>query len=193
MRFMEIIGVGGMAYVYKAYDAIDDRIVAIKILREEYVDNEEYAPPVQKRIQGDGSPHPSQYRASVYDVSFARPDAVDCYGVYRRHHPQGVYRAAEGSSNGRKRSISPCRSCARCSTPTTRGLSTGISSRRTSCCLQDGTIKVTDFGIARFSRSEYPHHHRQGDRFGALYQPGAGQRRRDGRKDRYLFGGRHAL
>ena len=28
----EIIGVGGMAVVYKAYDVIDDRIVAIKIL-----------------------------------------------------------------------------------------------------------------------------------------------------------------
>ena len=26
----EIIGVGGMAVVYKAYDVIDDRIVAIK-------------------------------------------------------------------------------------------------------------------------------------------------------------------
>ena len=30
----EIIGVGGMAYVYKAYDTIDDRVVAIKILKE---------------------------------------------------------------------------------------------------------------------------------------------------------------
>ena len=32
----EIIGVGGMAVVYKAYDNIDDRIVAIKILKDEY-------------------------------------------------------------------------------------------------------------------------------------------------------------
>ena len=30
----EIIGVGGMAYVYKAYDNIDDRTVAVKILKE---------------------------------------------------------------------------------------------------------------------------------------------------------------
>ena len=28
---LEIIGVGGMAVVYKAYDSIDDRIVAIKM------------------------------------------------------------------------------------------------------------------------------------------------------------------
>ena len=32
----EIIGVGGMAVVYKAYDNIDDRIVAVKVLKEEY-------------------------------------------------------------------------------------------------------------------------------------------------------------
>ena len=31
----EIIGVGGMAVVYKAYDNIDDRMVAVKILKEE--------------------------------------------------------------------------------------------------------------------------------------------------------------
>ena len=37
----EIIGVGGMAVVYKAYDIIDDRIVAIKILKDEYLSNEE--------------------------------------------------------------------------------------------------------------------------------------------------------
>ena len=38
----EIIGVGGMAVVYKAYDVIDDRIVAIKILKEEFLANDEF-------------------------------------------------------------------------------------------------------------------------------------------------------
>ena len=33
----EIIGVGGMSVVYKAYDNVDDRIVAIKILKDEYL------------------------------------------------------------------------------------------------------------------------------------------------------------
>ena len=31
----ELIGQGGMAYVYRAYDRIENRWVAIKILREE--------------------------------------------------------------------------------------------------------------------------------------------------------------
>ena len=35
----ELIGVGGMAYVYRAYDTIDDRTVAIKILKDEFLGN----------------------------------------------------------------------------------------------------------------------------------------------------------
>ena len=38
----ELIGVGGMAIVYKAYDKIDDRFVAIKILKDEFIANEEF-------------------------------------------------------------------------------------------------------------------------------------------------------
>ena len=38
----DLLGVGGMAYVYKAYDTIDDRVVAIKILKDEFLGNEEF-------------------------------------------------------------------------------------------------------------------------------------------------------
>ena len=38
----EVIGVGGMDYVYKAYDSTDDRTVAVKILRDEYLANDEF-------------------------------------------------------------------------------------------------------------------------------------------------------
>ena len=36
-ELQELIGVGGMATVYKAYDTIDDKIVAVKILKEEFL------------------------------------------------------------------------------------------------------------------------------------------------------------
>ena len=39
-ELQEIIGIGGMAVVYKAYDCIEDRIVAVKILKEEFISNE---------------------------------------------------------------------------------------------------------------------------------------------------------
>ena len=38
----ELLGVGGMAYVYKAYDRVEDRWVAIKILKEELANNSDF-------------------------------------------------------------------------------------------------------------------------------------------------------
>ena len=35
-EMQDVIGVGGMAVVYRAYDTIDDRTVAIKILKDEF-------------------------------------------------------------------------------------------------------------------------------------------------------------
>ena len=68
-EIQEIIGVGGMAVVYKAYDNIDDRIVAIKILKEEFLANEEF----RRRFKNESKAiavlsHPNIVK--VYDVSF---------------------------------------------------------------------------------------------------------------------------
>ena len=38
----ELIGVGGMANVYKATDVVTGKEVAVKILREEFYQNEEF-------------------------------------------------------------------------------------------------------------------------------------------------------
>ena len=64
----EIIGVGGMAYVYKAYDTIDDRVVAIKILKDEFLANEEFT----RRFKNESKAiailsHPNIVK--VYDLS----------------------------------------------------------------------------------------------------------------------------
>ena len=38
----EIIGLGGMAVVYQAYDLKEERMVAVKLLKEEYLANDEF-------------------------------------------------------------------------------------------------------------------------------------------------------
>ena len=68
-EIQEIIGVGGMAVVYKAYDNQENRIVAIKILKEEFVSNEEFL----RRFKNESKAiamlsHPNIVR--VFDVSF---------------------------------------------------------------------------------------------------------------------------
>ena len=41
-EFLELIGVGGMANVYKAYDELRNCNVAIKVLKDKYLDNKEF-------------------------------------------------------------------------------------------------------------------------------------------------------
>ena len=65
----ELIGVGGMAYVYRCTDTIDDREVAVKILKDEFLNNEEFI----RRFKNESKAiamlsHPNIVK--VYDVSF---------------------------------------------------------------------------------------------------------------------------
>ena len=41
-EIVKLIGVGGMADVYKANDIVDSRVVAVKILKKEFSENEEF-------------------------------------------------------------------------------------------------------------------------------------------------------
>ena len=41
-EIMEVLGIGGMAVVYKAFDNIDHRIVAVKILKDEFLANPDF-------------------------------------------------------------------------------------------------------------------------------------------------------
>ena len=68
-ELQELIGVGGMATVYKAYDTIDDKIVAVKILKEEFLGNDDFI----RRFKNESKAiavlsHPNIVK--VFDVSF---------------------------------------------------------------------------------------------------------------------------
>ena len=148
----EIIGVGGMAYVYKAYDNIDDRIVAVKILKDEYLANDEFT----RRFKNESKAiailsHPNIVK--VYDVSFGDrmqyivmeyidgitlKEYIDQQQDFKWkeavHFTVQILRALQHAHD--------------------KGIVHRDIKPQNIMLLPDGTIKVTDFGIARFSRQD---------------------------------------
>ncbi len=148
----ELIGVGGMAYVYKAYDSVDDRTVAVKILRDEFLTNEEFT----RRFRNESKAiailnHPNIVK--VLDVGFGQHlqyivmeyiDGITLkeYLDQRKdirwkeavHFTVQILRALQHAHD--------------------KGIVHRDIKPQNIMLLSDGTIKVTDFGIARLSRSE---------------------------------------
>ena len=66
-EILEQIGQGGMAYVYKARDLRLDRYVAVKVLKNEFMENEEFLKKFLREAQADAKlAHPNI--VNVYDV-----------------------------------------------------------------------------------------------------------------------------
>ena len=66
----ELIGEGGMADVYRATDVVDNKTVAVKILKKEFAENEEFL----RRFRNESKAiallsHPNIVK--VYDVNFS--------------------------------------------------------------------------------------------------------------------------
>jgi len=148
----EIIGVGGMAVVYKAYDNIDDRIVSIKILKDEFLQNEEF----RRRFKNESKAiavlsHPNIVK--VYDVSLG-----DKLQYIVMEYVEGVTL----KEYIEQQKVIDWKEAVHFTTQILRALQhahdKGIVHRdikpQNIMLLQNGTIKVTDFGIARFSRGE---------------------------------------
>lgn len=151
-EIQEIIGVGGMSVVYKAYDRIDDRIVAVKILKSEFVANEDF----RRRFKNESKAiavlnHPNIVR--VYDVNFGERlqyivmEYVDGITLKEYIQHQGVvnWRDAVHFVIQILRALQHAHD---------KGIVHRDIKPQNIVLLQNGTIKVTDFGIARFSRSD---------------------------------------
>lgn len=147
-----LVGVGGMACVYRAYDRVEDRWVAIKILKDEFSNNSEFL----RRFRNEAKAitvlsHPNI--VDVFDVSFGDrlqyivmeyidgitlKQYIDQEGVIRwdeaLHFTTQILMALEHAHE--------------------KGIIHRDIKPQNVMLLQDGSIKVTDFGIARFSQSE---------------------------------------
>ncbi len=151
-EILEVIGVGGMAVVYKAYDNIDDRTVAVKILKDEFLASEEF----RRRFKNESKAiavlsHPNIVK--VYDVSYG-----DKLQYIVMEYVEGITLKEYIEQQG----AVPWKETVHFTTQILRALQhahdKGIVHRdikpQNIMLLENGTIKVTDFGIARFSRSE---------------------------------------
>lgn len=148
----ELVGEGGMANVYRAIDVLDNRMVAVKILKKEYSESEEF----QRRFRNESKAiavmsHPNIVK--IYDMGFSErvqyivmefidgitlKDYIDSEKVLNWkdavHFVIQILRALQHAHN--------------------RGIVHRDIKPQNIMLLTDGTIKVMDFGIAKFAREE---------------------------------------
>lgn len=151
-EIIEIIGVGGMAVVYKAFDNIDHRIVAVKILKDEFLANEDF----RRRFKNESKAiavlsHPNIVK--VFDVSYGN---MIQYIVME--YVEGIslkeYIEQQGRINPREAIYYVTQILRALQHAHDKGIVHRDIKPQNIMLISDGTIKVTDFGIARFSRSE---------------------------------------
>lgn len=149
-ELLELIGVGGMADIYRARDIQEDRIVAVKILKTEYAGSEEFL----RRFRNESKAiallsHPNIVK--IYDVGFTDKvqfivmEYVDGITLSDYIEQQGVlkWRDAIHFTVQTLKALQHAHD---------RGIVHRDIKSSNIMLLRDGTIKVMDFGIARFNR-----------------------------------------
>ena len=146
----ELIGVGGMADVYKAVDVMEDREVAVKILKPEFAENEEFG----RRFRNESKAiavlsHPNIVK--IYDVGFSDEiqyivmEYIDGITLKEFIEQQGVLKWKDALHFVTQilRALQHAHD---------KGIVHRDIKPQNIMLFTDGTIKVMDFGIARFSR-----------------------------------------
>lgn len=149
-ELLELIGVGGMADIYRANDIEEDRIVAVKILKTEFAGSDEFL----RRFRNESKAiallsHPNIVK--IYDVGFTEKvqfivmeyvdgitltDYIEQQSVLKwRDSVHFVVQILKALQHAHDRGI----------------VHRDVKSQNV-MLLSDGTIKVMDFGIARFNR-----------------------------------------
>ena len=149
---LEIIGVGGMAVVYKALDKVLDRYVAVKILKDEFAHDDEF----RKRFANE----------SHAVAKLSHNNIVSVYDVSRSENPQYIvmeliegitlkeYLTKKGSLSWQETLFFTQQIAKALEHAHSRGIIHQDIKPHNICLLRDGTVKVTDFGIARFEKNQ---------------------------------------
>lgn len=149
-ELLELIGVGGMAEIYRARDIQEDRTVAVKILKTEFAGSDEFL----RRFRNESKAiallsHPNIVK--IYDVGFTDKvqfivmEYVDGITLTEYIEQQGVlkWNYAVMFTIQILKALRHAHD---------RGIVHRDIKSSNIMLLSDGTIKVMDFGIARFNR-----------------------------------------
>lgn len=149
-ELIELIGTGGMADIYKARDITEDKIVAVKILKNEFAGSEDFL----RRFRNESKAiallsHPNIVK--IFDVGFNEQlqfivmEYIDGISLAEYIKLQGVlkWKDAVYFTVQILRALQHAHD---------RGIVHRDIKSQNVMLLDDGTIKVMDFGIARFNR-----------------------------------------
>ena len=151
-ELVKLIGSGGMANVFEARDLLENKLVAIKVLKEEYLTNDEFV----RRFRNESKviavlDHPNIVK--VYDVNFT---GAEQYIVME--YIDGITLKQYIEHQGHLRWKDSVHFVTQILRALSHAHEHGVIHRdiksQNIMLLRDGTIKVMDFGIARFARED---------------------------------------
>ena len=151
-RINEIIGVGGMAVVYKAFDIVKEQEIAVKILKDEYMRDEEF----RRRFSNESKAITLLSHKNIVDIYDVRLDGEVLFiameylsGVTLKEYIDKV-----GALNWREATLYIKQVLSAVRHAHERGIIHRDIKPQNIMLTRDGSIKVMDFGIAKVSDFE---------------------------------------
>ena len=151
-RYMitEVVGVGGMAYVFKAFDKVCNRVVAVKILKDEFMSDAQF----RRRFTNESKAITMLSHNNIVDVYDVSLEGDTLYIVME--YIDGITLKEYMEKKGMLSDAEALHFIKQILKGLAHAHERGIVHRdikpHNIILLKDGTIKITDFGIARLTK-----------------------------------------
>lgn len=151
-RYMitEVIGVGGMAYVFKAFDKVCNRVVAVKVLKDEFMSDAQF----RRRFTNESKAITMLSHNNIVDVYDVSLEGESLYIVME--YIDGITLKEYMEKKGALSDVEALHFVKQILKGLAHAHERGIVHRdikpHNIILLKDGTIKITDFGIARLTK-----------------------------------------
>ena len=146
----EVIGVGGMAYVFKAFDKVCNRVVAVKILKDEFMSDAQF----RRRFTNESKAITMLSHSNIVDVYDVSLEGDSLYIVME--YIDGITLKEYMEKKGALSTTEAIHYIRQILKGLSHAHERGIVHRdikpHNIILLKDGTIKITDFGIARLTK-----------------------------------------